>query len=40
MVLLATNVYHLYVARMIIGITGSGALFVIPVFVSEIADDR
>lgn len=40
MILFATNVYYLYIARMAIGLAGSGAFFVIPVFVSEIADDK
>lgn len=38
--LLATNVYHLYVARLILGIVGGGALVIIPIYVSEIAEDK
>lgn len=37
---LATNVYHLYIARLMIGIVGGGALVVIPIYVSEIAEDK
>lgn len=38
--MLAPNVYLVYVARTAIGFAGSGAFFVIPVFVSEIAADK
>ncbi|XP_055295153.1 uncharacterized protein LOC129564928 [Sitodiplosis mosellana] len=38
--LLATNVYHLYAARFIGGFSGGGALIVIPIFITEIAEDE
>lgn len=38
--LFATNVYHLYVARFIGGLAGGGALTIIPVYVTEIAEDK
>lgn len=36
----ATNVYYLYVARFLSGVVGGGAFFLVPVYVSEIADDK
>lgn len=38
--LLATNVYQLYMARFIGGMVGAALLIVIPAFTSEIADDK
>lgn len=38
--LLATNVYHLYAARLVCGIAGGGAMVVIPIYVAEIAEDK
>lgn len=37
---MAPNVYVVYVARMVTGFAGSGAFYVVPVFVSEIAADK
>lgn len=34
------NVYHLYLARFIAGFSGGAALAVIPIYVSEIAEDK
>lgn len=40
MILAATTVYHLYAARLVGGIVSAGILIVVPIYVSEIADDR
>lgn len=37
---MATNVYHLYLSRFVCGFVGGGTMLVIPVYVSEIADDK
>ncbi|XP_031623042.1 facilitated trehalose transporter Tret1-like [Contarinia nasturtii] len=39
-ILFAANAYHLYVARFICGYAGGASLVVIPIFVSEIAEDK
>lgn len=36
----AKNAVHLYIARFAIGIVGGGVFVIIPVYVSEIADDH
>lgn len=36
---MATNVYHVYAARFVFGFVGGATMLVIPVYVSEIADD-
>lgn len=38
--LLATNVYHLYAIRIVMGFCGAGCYITVPVFVSEIAADK
>lgn len=40
MVLYAQNIYYLYVSRLMNGMVGGGVYIVIPVYLSEIADDR
>lgn len=37
---MATNAYHLFASRLVMGFVSAGAVIVIPVFVSEIAEDR
>lgn len=38
--LYASNVYHIFAGRLIMGFVGAGAIITIPVYVSEIAEDR
>lgn len=40
LILFARNVYDLYAARFLTGSTGGGVFLVIPLFLSEIANDR
>lgn len=40
LILFARNVYDLYAARFLTGLTGGGVFLVIPLFLSEIANDR
>lgn len=40
LILIATNVQYLYVSRILAGIAGGGCLVVIPVYISEIANDK
>ncbi|XP_055918558.1 facilitated trehalose transporter Tret1-like [Eupeodes corollae] len=40
MVYFTSNVYHLYLARLIGGITGGGIFLIFPIFISEIADPQ
>lgn len=38
--LLARSVYHLYIARFLLGIAAGAIYVLIPLFVSEISEDR
>lgn len=40
MIIVATNVNYLYASRFTVGMTMSGAFILIPLMVSEIADDK
>lgn len=40
MLLVVSNLYSLYAARLMMGVVLGGAMKVIPIFVSEIAEDR
>lgn len=38
--LIATTVYHLYIARLLLGFVAGAIYVLIPLFVTEIAEDR
>lgn len=38
--MLAENVYYLYASRLVAGFVGGGIFVMVPLFLSEIANDR
>lgn len=40
LILYAQNVYYLYAGRLMCGIVASGVFIIVPLFLSEIANDR
>lgn len=39
-ILIGTHYYHIYAARLLFGLAGGGVWVVIPIFVSEISNER
>lgn len=40
MIIIAKNAMHLYIARLLGGISSGGSFVLVPLFVAEIAEDR
>lgn len=39
-IIVGTNIYYLYAAKILAGITGGGIYVLIPIYVAEIAEDK